>query len=287
MKHIMLLATFLVAGSNPLFAGETSAAFELDLTSVSELEFSDGNASIDLQSAQASFELGGLSLSVGIHDFDWTGAESLDFANGSVEPWEQVKTASLRYTFNRPISPSLFFTSSFGAGLSFEEESSDSLSADTFAAVIWNRSADWAFLFGAGYAWHAEVDLEFEVFPALGFTYRGQAEDGLSASLGIPETSLRYRFSPRTALSAGVGVRSFVNRLADDSAVSAAGYAEFIQFDVGLYFEHRFGDHIELRVGPSYGVEGELRIHDSEGVLLSEHDLESALGVGLKLRVAF
>lgn len=279
-----------------LGAGSTSAqgpgndslgSFELNLAAVSELDFTDTAASFDLTSAEASFEIYDFTLSVAVRDFTWTGAETLGFTNGSEEPWEQLKTVGLRRTFTRPINEQLFFTASLGAGLSFEEETDESYFADVFAAVIWNRSADWSFLFGVGYAWHSKIDLEFEVFPALGFTYRGQAEEGFSASLGIPETGLRYRFSRRSALSLGVGADTFVSRLADDSAVAAAGYAEFIRFDVGLFYEHRFSDHFSLRLGPTFGFEGEIKIHDSQGVLLSTHDLESAPGASLRLKATF
>ncbi|MEM6792907.1 MAG: hypothetical protein AAF725_02940 [Acidobacteriota bacterium] len=288
MKNLIPTALLLgLLGAGPALAEDPSSALELELNSISGLDFTDGDASFDLQSAEASFEIFDFTLTAGIRDFSWTNARTLGFANGAPEPWEQLKTVSLRRTFNRPIRDRLFWTTSLGAGLSFEEESDDSYFADVVTAFVWSRTADWSFLFGVGYAWHSEVELEFELFPAIGFTYRGRAEEGFSASLGIPETGMRYRFSPRSALSLGVNPNTFVSRLADDSAVSAAGYAEFIQFDLGFFYEHRFADRFELRVGPTLGLEGELKIHDSQGVLLSTEDLESAPGASLQLKATF
>ncbi|MEM7482723.1 MAG: DUF6268 family outer membrane beta-barrel protein [Acidobacteriota bacterium] len=288
IKHltpVVFAMSILCAGS--VHADKPSASFDLNLTSFADLEFTDSLATVDLQSAEVSLGFFDFTLSASVHDFTWSEAEDLSFANGAPVPWEQMKRVSLRHTSTRPINDRFFLLTSVGAGLGFEEESTDSHFADALAAVIWNRSSEWSFLFGVGYSWHSAVDVEFEAFPAIGLTYRGQAEKGFTASLGIPETSLRYRFSPRSSLGLGVGATTFVTRLADDSPVVSAGYSEFIQFDVGLTYEVRIRDRLSLEIGPTYGLEGELKIHDSEGILLSTHDLEPAAGGKFQLKLSF
>lgn len=266
---------------------ERFLTLEFDLDAVSELEISGSVANFDLTATEATVELPWLSISAGLFDFDWENAEALDFTHGASQPWEQLTTVELRKTWLRPLNDRLIWMTSLGAGLSFEEETSDSHFADVLVAAVWNRSANWSFLFGAGYSWHSTIDVEFELFPALGFTYRPQAEEGFSASFGIPQTEMRYRFSPRSAMSLGADAQTFVSRLADDSAIAAAGYVEFLRFGLGLYYEHRVADRFELQVGPTYGFEGELKIHDSQGILLSTHDLEPTAGLSLKMSVAF
>lgn len=290
MKNLKTLSPllFLLLVGAPALAQTSPPAFELGVSSVVDVEFTGSDASsFDLDSARAAVELYGFTLSAEVYDFTWDGAEELGFANGSAEPWGQLKVASLRRTDTRPLGGAWLLTTSLGVGLAFEEEAEDSYFADVLAAVIWNRSEDWSFLFGIGYSWHSKVEVEYEIIPALGFTYRGRAERGFSASLGLPETGVRYRFSGRSAVSLGAGVRTFVGRLADDSAVVAAGYSELIQFDLGLYYELRLGDRFELRAGPTYGFEGELKIHDADGVLLGTRDLEPAPGFNVELKLTF
>ncbi|MEM7587856.1 MAG: hypothetical protein AAF560_30990 [Acidobacteriota bacterium] len=264
---------------------ETS--LQLDLSFVPELEITDSSASFDLAIAEITLELPWFSISASQRDFTWEGAENLPFSGGSAQPWEQLTTVELRKDFTRPIRDNLFLLSSVGVGLSFEEEVGDAYSANALAAVVWSKSADWSFLFGAGYSWHPEVELEFELFPAIGFSYRQNAERGFWGSLGIPQTGMGYRFSPRSAISFTVDADTFVTRLADDSDVAAAGYAEFVRFGVGLYYEHSLGERFRLKLGPNFGFEGELKIHDRSGVLLSTHDLESAPGFKLEMAIGF
>ncbi|MEM8960362.1 MAG: hypothetical protein AAGD38_02690 [Acidobacteriota bacterium] len=260
---------------------------ELNLSVVPELEITDSSGNFDLAIAELELELPFLSISVAQLDFTWNGAEALPFSGGSARPWETLTTVELRKDFTRPIRDDLFFTSSIGLGLSFEEEITDSYAANAFAAVLWNQSADWSFLFGVGYFWHPEVDVEFDVFPAIGVSYRQYAERGFWASLGIPQTGFGYRFSPASSLSLSADAQTFVSRLADDSPVAIAGYAELVRFDVGLYYEHVFGDRFEIKAGPTFGFEGELKIHDRQGVLLETYDLESVAGFSLAMAVRF
>ncbi|MEM7049477.1 MAG: hypothetical protein AAF604_07455 [Acidobacteriota bacterium] len=293
-----LVALLLVSTATTLDATEPSPqgsgdyreprfSLGLDLTSIAELEFSDSLATAELNAASVDLGLPWFELSAGIFDFTWEGAEDLAFANGAAIPWEQLSFVELRKTITRPLNQRLFFTTSLGAGMSYEEESDDSLYADAFAAVIWRKSADWSFLFGAGYSWHTAIDVEYEVIPALGFSYREGTERGFSASLGIPKTEMRYRFNPRSAVALGGDFQSFVTRLADDSEVAPAGYAEFIRFGAGLLYEYRVPDRFKLELGPTFGLGGELKIHDRDGLLLSSEDLEPTPGFALKAKLSF
>lgn len=265
----------------------SSRGIELEITGVSDLEFEDSGGSIDLLSQGVEIELPWLSLSANVYDFSWESAEELSFSNGAAEPWDQLHRLEVRHDLHRPIRERWLLMASLGGGVAFEEEISDSGYLNAVVGAVWTRSEDWSFLFGVGYNWHSKVDVEFEVFPAIGISYRERAEHGWSASLGLPQTGVRYRFASGAAISLNAGAQSFVAKLAEDSEVASEGFAEFLRFDLGLYYEQTFGERFALKVGPTYGFAGELKIHNSEGELLSEHDLESSPGFSLKMGVKF
>ena len=76
-----------------------------DFSSASEIEFTDSDGQFDVTNTGISIELPIASLEYRQLDFDWEGAETLEFANGSTEPWEQLKTLSISGMYPKELSP--------------------------------------------------------------------------------------------------------------------------------------------------------------------------------------
>ncbi|MEM9292404.1 MAG: hypothetical protein AAGD01_12040 [Acidobacteriota bacterium] len=264
-----------------------STAIELEVSGVSDLGFEGSGAAIELLSQGVEIELPWFSLSGNFYEFTWEGAEDLSFSNGSAKPWDDLSRFEVRYDFHQPVSEDWAWIASLGGGVAFEEEISGSGYINTVLGASWNRSEDWGLFFGVGYNWHTTVDVEYELFPVFGVSYRERAEQGWSASLGLPQTGVRYRFASGAAISLTANVQSFVAKLAEDSEVASEGFAEFLRFDIGLNYEQSFGDRVALKVGPTFGFGSELKLHNSVGQLLSEHDLEASPGFSLQMGVTF
>lgn len=279
MQRLMLwavavAASFLLAvpavAAEPLGAGVSASA-----TVVGGADFDDRDGGYSVAQGKASASYGIVRLTYALRSYDWDDAAGLPFGNGVDDPWDELHSLELTG------SDSGFFDESWGwfwlAGVSsgFEEEMDGSFGASAGGGLIRVLDADWAVRFGLmGFA----HPIGAKVLPSVSLDWRARADEGFSASIGVPETYLALRFDPRWAARLSAGLETGLWRLADDSTVDPEGYASEMALRIGLYGLWSPVESLDVKFGPEVRFMRSVTLYNDEGDKRSTYDLDSAAG---------
>ncbi len=216
--------------------------------------------------------------------FFWEKADALPFGNGLEDPWQHLHVIGLRARYDRSISgPWRFF---LGARFfsSFEEQLDQSWGGAVDGGLEYVFST--SFKMGVGAAFFGDYT-RTDVFPLVRLVWLPDPQKGLGIFLGIPETSVRYRFSSAWAAKIGIHFDHRTYRLADDNPVQAEGYVEMEEFIPGVYLEFNPVPNFSVSVGAEYALGREWTLYNDDGNEEDKFDLDNAVGGILKLSYRF
>ncbi|MBG3878750.1 hypothetical protein FVW20_17515 [Desulfovibrio oxamicus] len=243
----------------------------------------DGGGSVAVTEAGASLRYRWFGIDYLNRSYDWSDTASLPFGSGS-DPWEQLHTLRLR----ADIADRLGFGGLgwfAGAGLTagWEEEMDDAWGLSGSAGLTWEAGG--VRLRGGVAAYAHPVGAR--LLPLIAADWGNQRDPGFSATVGFPETMLRYRSSDMFSFRAGGRMEGKTYRLADDSPVQREGYMMTTSLTLGGYIDITPLEDLTLTVGAEYLTRQEMRVYNSGGDERNIYDLDDAPALFLRLSYGF
>ena len=218
-------------------------------------------------------------------DYDWnqTNKVALGRDKGN-KPWDHLHRLALDAKFDGWLTDNLGWFAGGTLVSGFETELSDSFS-------LIGRG-------GFSFALNPELNLRLGAIGALSpvhpmliplveLDWRHPADFGFSGNLGLPESSLRYRFNPMLAARASAYWSRTLHRLSDDSSVARKGYLEESGITTGAYLDFTFIESLNLTLGAELETWRELRIYNDDGDKLTKTDVDPSLGAVLRVGYSF
>jgi len=283
-KVIVILILGLCAG---LVYADQPYAVTAEYGFVDDVEFKTSRSKFDFQRAGFKVSTPYVDLSYTQFNFDWTDAGLIDWPNTSSSPWKTLHGFTIEGNYAHNFSQRTRLIAGLGASLGWEDNINDSLSILTRVGIMHKLSPSLDVRLGIEYNWHQEVKTRYALLPYIGVLWNEGAETGFSGSIGVPETSLRYGFSARNALSLKLGVDDALASLSSNNEISPGGFVEFNRINMGLYFRHCFTENWRLAAGVNYSVDTEIRLFDQNGKRFLKEKLEHSPGLLLKLKFSF
>ncbi len=293
MKHLIFILaiitlvsiTFIVPLSAQPGRPENNVQVQTFFTSDADLDVDGDTGSYFLYGGQIEMEYGWLMADYVYRQYEWDDVALLPFGDGVSDPWEQLHKASAGISHDDMWSERFGYFFAAGVSAAFEEEMDDSLGFQSWAGLIY-RLPSWNTIVrvGALYNWN---EVTSSVLPILGIAWRNPGAVGFSAMIGIPLTSVTYRFSEQLAVQAGAAFDSETFRLADDSPVSAGGYLETenIGGEIALLFN--LNSKTRMRLGTGGFLDRSLTFYDSDGNNGEEYDVDPGAFARVSLSFAF
>lgn len=232
-------------------------------------------ASVRCPVAEVAYKLSG---------FDWNDKDALPFGNGSDDPWDTLHTLAVDLRHNAMIDRRWGWFVGGGVGASWEEEVDDSFFGMLRAGALYAVSEDTTVSFGVSANAHR---IGLTVFPALSVNYRGADQEGFSATLGAPETWLRYRFDEQWMLRLGAMLNGGAYRLADDSTVEREGYAKIFEIVSALMVDWNPTPDLRVSFGPELRFARSVNVYNDDGEQRNSYAQDPALGVSASVGYSF
>ena len=123
--------------------------------------------------------------------------------------------------------------------------------------------------------------------PVAAADWGNQRDLGFSATVGMPETMLRYRTSDLFSFRLGGRMDGGTYRLADDSPVEREGYMKTSSVTLGGYIDVTPLDDLTLTLGAEYLTRREMTVYNSDGEEKDSYDVDDAPALFLRLRYGF
>ncbi|GAB6178470.1 hypothetical protein JCM16814_33610 [Desulfobaculum senezii] len=247
-----------------------------------DVEDTDGDVSVT--SAGVVLQYGNFGLKYNGASYDWGNVDDLPFGSGDEDPWDALHSLSLTYRHVAYREGEVTWMVSGSLLSGFEEEMDSSVSAGLSTIVRYAFDDDWSA--GIGAAVQVEP-IGIRAFPGLVVLYRSARQEGLSAMLGMPTSTVAYRFSPQWAVKAQASMSGGLYRLADDSSVREKGYVRVSGVASGLYAEWTPTPRVRVTAGPEYHFGRGYTFYDDDGDEKDTYDVDASLGASLKVWVTF
>ena len=255
-----------------------------------------GEAKVEGERGGCAISEGGLSLdyanlnfSYARKSYDWDNPRELPFGNGREEPWNGFQAVGFGLRHFGVVNRKWRYFTGGGLSSAFEDGGSAPVSLRAFGGLTYVGRPGWQVSFGLGLSHH---QLYTSLMPMIGLKWNrgdgpGGGGAGWSLSLGFPETSVAYRFSPAARLRLGLAFDRDLYRLADGNVASPGGYLESQDLMVGLYLDLIPGDRFRLTLGLQHLFGRELTLYDRDERELKTFDLDPAPGAVVNLSFMF
>lgn len=282
LAALLLGAMLLLAGTFPAHAENTDFDATVTGRAIGEADMDDGG-SVSVTETGASLRYRWFGIDYLNRRYDWADTSDLPFGHGS-DPWEQLHLLRLR----AEISDQLGFGGLgwfAGAGLTagWEEEMDDAWGVSGTAGLTWAVGGV-RLRGGVGVSAHP---IGVRAMPVAAADWGNQRDLGFSATVGIPETMLRYRTSDIFSFRLGGRMDGGTYRLADDSPVEREGYMKTSSLTLGGYIDVTPLDDLTLTLGAEYLTRREMTVYNSDGEKKDSYDVDDAPALFLRLRYGF
>ncbi|WMW67189.1 hypothetical protein [Nitratidesulfovibrio liaohensis] len=277
---LLILALLLAAPAAHAADNDFSATFTG--RTIGQADMDDGG-SVAVTEAGASLRYSWFGIDYLNRRYDWSGTASLPFGNGS-DPWEQLHMLRLRADIAEQLGfGGLGWFAGAGLTAGWEEEMDDAWGLSGSAGLTW--AVGGVRLRGGVAAFAHPVGTR--LLPLVAADWGNQRDLGFSATVGFPETMLRYRSSDMFSFRAGGRVEGNTYRLADDSPVQREGYMKTSSVTLGGYIDITPLEDLTLTVGAEYLTRQEMRVYNSDGDERNTYDLDNAPALFLRLSYGF
>lgn len=267
---------------------ESEGGFKVDveLSVISGADIEDSGTEIGVTKVDFSASYLCFTFDYGLSSYRWNDVNTkLPFGNGTDDPWDDLHNLSLGLRFAKSINDSWSYFALASLSSAFEEEMDDSFGCSFAGGIMYKSSPEWELRLGALLSYD-EVD-EFEVFPVGAILWNQEAQTGWSAVLGLPQTYLRYKFTPGISSKLAFSFAQDLYRLADESTVEAKGYFKDEALVLGLHLDMAVSEDSLLSIGGEYIFAREFSIYDEDGSDKSSHDIDEAFGGMAKFSYTF
>jgi len=251
---------------------------------VAGADVDDGGGSVAVSGAGATASWRWLSLSYGVATYHWDDVSRLPFGNGADDPWDSLHSLGLDLRHQDMVDESWGYFVGGGLSAGWEEEMDDSGTIHIHAGVLRTLGPGLTLSLGAG-AWAHKTGLR--ALPLLALDYGSEDDLGFSATLGAPQTWLRYRFDPAWLVRLGARMDGGTYRLADDSVVARKGYVSHSGVAAALMADWTPSPGLTLSVGPEWHFARSLDIYDEDGDKKDSYGVDAAPGLAARLSWAF
>ena len=249
---------------------------------IGEADMDDGG-SVAVTEAGASLRYRWFGIDYLNRRYDWSDTASLPFGNGS-DPWEQLHMLRLRADIAEQLGfGGLGWFAGAGLTAGWEEEMDDAWGLSGSAGLTW---AVGGVRLRGGVAASAHP-VGTRLLPLVVADWGNQRDLGFSATVGFPETMLRYRSSDMFSFRAGGRMEGNTYRLADDSPVQREGYMRTSSVTLGGYIDITPLEDLTLTVGAESLTRQEMRVYNSDGDEGDTYDLDDAPALFLRLSYGF
>jgi len=236
----------------------------------------DLGGEVEIFSASAAISVMDFNITYKNDSYSWDKLKAVPFGNKKDEPWENLHSISMGYNRSGMLNQRWGYFAGANISSEFEKEISDSYSGVGYAGFTYDMpERNLVFRFGGGASYN---EIETTGLPVIGIDWNSRAPVGLSASIGMPETKIAYRFDPQNALVLSLTGEGGVFRLADDSTVESKGYFESESLGGMVTYIFQPVKHCQITVGATYYLDRQYNIYDENGENKKEYDLDNAAG---------
>ena len=246
--------------------------------------FENDKGEVSVVGAESSASYKYFTLKYALQSFSWGDKDHLPFGNGRDDPWDELHAVGLDANYLGTVNKNWGYLVGAGIASMFEEETDGSMGGNVRGGLRYTFSKNWRVSLGAVLSHHK---IKTQVRPLAGMDWNRGAETGLSVSIGVPRTEVRYRHSARLAVRTALSMDSGMYRLANDSMVQEKGYVETNGFVAGLYLDAEPFENFTLTLGPQYLFGRGFTIYDKHGDKKNAYDVDGALGGVLRLEYKF
>lgn len=273
---LLLMATF------PAHAENTDFDAAVTGRAIGEADMDDGG-SVSVTETGASLRYRWFGIDYLNRRYDWSDTSDLPFGHGS-DPWEQLHLLRLRAEISDQLGMGgLGWFAGAGLTAGWEEEMDDAWGVSGTAGLTW-ALGDVRLRGGVGVSAHP---IGVRAMPIAAADWGNQRDLGFSATVGIPETMLRYRTSDIFSFRLGGRMDGGTYRLADDSPVEREGYMKTSSLTLGGYIDVTPLDDLTLTLGAEYLTRREMTVYNSDGEEKDSYDVDDAPALFLRLRYGF
>lgn len=277
-----LVATLLVLAAMPARASDSGFDVEATLRSIGEADYEKGGSASVLESG-AGLRYRWFALEYVNRQYDWNDTRDLPFGNGNT-PWDNLHALRLRGDVSGAFGESglgWFLGGALAAG--WEEEMDDAWGVTGTAGLAYSLGG--ISLRGGVAAWAHPTGMR--LIPIAAADWGNQRDMGFSATVGLPETMLRYRTSDMLSFRAGGHVDGETYRLSNESSVEREGYMRNTALTFGTYVDFTPMRDLTLTLGAEYVTHSEMTIYDKDGDARDSYDVDDAPAFMLRMRYAF
>jgi len=221
-----------------------------------------------------------------LNSYSWDDInDNLPFGNGTDDPWDTLHELEFGLRYIKPFDDGWSYFALASALLAYEDEINEAFGYEITAGLIYEPAPEWEFRLGTQVAYN-EVS-ECKVYPIGAILWNQEAEEGFSAILGLPESCLKYHFTPDVSSKIEFSFDKDLYRLADDSTVAQEGYLEYEGLVLGVHLDINISENALFTIGTEYNFERGLALYGQDGQDMSSHDIDSAFGGVFKLAYTF
>ena len=216
-------------------------------------------------------------------EYQWSKTASLPFGKGS-KPWNTLQKVSLDAATDGMFTERLGWFAGGTLLTGFENELRDSFSLVGRAGLSVELNANLRARIGALWMWAPAHSMGL---PLVSLDWGHESDEGFSASVGAPATSLRYRFNPALGLRFTSMWSRDLYRLATRSDVYTRGYVENSGFTSGAYVDLAPLDGLSLTAGAELLSGRKMRLYNDRGDKLNKFSVDDSLGWVLRGSYSF
>lgn len=216
--------------------------------------------------------------------FKWNNIAKLPFGDRVTDPIEQIHTidinAKLPYQINDQwlLLTSVFLTSSFEQGMN------DSYSYGLYSFASYKLDSDHTFQFGLFGNYHSATTM---ILPMISYSYRVTQRDGFKFVFGFPRTYVGYHINRDVLVNFGILYSQSVVKLSRSNVVEKNGFVETIDYMANVGISYEITKDLQIQADILYGLDREFRLYNSDGKSTKDYEVDSAVGVNLKITYAF
>ena len=247
--------------------------------------FNGDTAKVESRSQRLNISQDGYRFSYTRTRYSWDQPQNLPSAldAGGSDPWGTLQRINFGYG-SREAGETWNTYYGLGLGASYEREVDDGYSLFGYTMWGYSHSNDWETGIGIAVAY---TPLKEYILP-MGFVrYRAPMQEGISASLGFPNTQLRYRFDRELSVGAKASFGQGNFRLKDENQLQSAGYVDMAGYQITGFVEYMVAPGTFLSLELSSSIKRQWRIYDADGSRQGRVNLDDGVSTALVLRQMF
>jgi len=171
-----------------------------------------------------------------------------------------------------------------GVASNFQREMGNSFSYKGELGTLYQYDENLTILAGAYYQWY---ETDYWVIPTGSIRYRGNADEGLSIVVGLPESFVGYNFDNCVGLKLGWTYEKEVYRLGHRNEYNPRGFIETWDQIAFLETSYKIHDNAKLIGGVTYNFDRDFKKFDEGGGRDYKKNIEEAFGLTGSVCITF